>query len=231
MNLNFANKQIGFAGEKGEPDEIILSIETTAGSSLSLIRRRTEIGWWQGTAEISRAEELLDQTERLLEASNIKKEQISLIVVSKPEGSLTGGKIGVATARGLAKALNCRWQEVSVFESLLSEIRVAGGGKIVTAVPAGKKQIQWRCFIKQNTFFTTVTPTVQRSDAADFSARITEMDCRQTILSIELEEFYQSYFNPNNSTDVGMETDQIIILSRRHTAQLQAESFTSNVSN
>ncbi len=152
MKCKFGVQMISFNTNNNNVDKnIILSIETTVGGgSLSILKNQIEIDGWIGNREISKAEEVLEQILILLKRkNNISKDNIGKIVVSKSAGSLTGEKIGLALAKGLAKSLKCQLIEISVFESLLREqiLNVRAEGNYLTGIPLGKNQIQWQSFL------------------------------------------------------------------------------------
>jgi len=92
---------------------IILSIETTSKvGRLSLFDGATEIDFWAGNNKASKAEDVLEEISNLLKKNNIEKKYISSIIVSKSSGSSTGIKIGLAIAKGLKTAINCKIIEV-----------------------------------------------------------------------------------------------------------------------
>lgn len=129
----------------GVGSKLTLSIETAVrGGSLSILEGGGEIGFWTGGANGCRAEEILEAIEQLFEENFVKRELIGLIAVSAGPGSATGIKIGLATARGLAAAFNCRLIEVSVLDALLLKANPETEGEILTAVPVGKELFAWR---------------------------------------------------------------------------------------
>lgn len=94
--------------------------------------------------DVSRAEDLLPNIEKLLNASFVKLEEIDRIAVSRGPGSYTGIRIGISTALGLARALNLSCFGVSVLEAMA----ILGGHsrKIITAVPFSKNEVVWQKF-------------------------------------------------------------------------------------
>lgn len=124
---------------------IVLAIETAlAGGSLSLLRNDEEIDCWVGSGFISKSEVVLDEISILLKKNKIDPKDLHTVVVSKDLGSITGQKIGLATARGLCKSLKCAYREVSVLESLL--IHKNKNGKILSAFGLNKTEILYQIF-------------------------------------------------------------------------------------
>ena len=117
---------------------LTLIIETAmAGGSLALFDGERLIETWQGSEEVSKSEDILEQVDKLLRKNNVEKTQLDLIKVAKEQGSAVGLKIGLAIAKGLADALQIRLIEVSTAESLLVEADFQKN-KILVVLPTGK---------------------------------------------------------------------------------------------
>ena len=165
--------------------QVILSIESAVqGGSLSILANGSEIESWSGTLNISKAEDILQQIDRLLRENRIDKNQIKLIVTSKDVGSSTGQKIGSALAKGLCKSLKCVSVEISVMEALLREVKECPDGKFVTAVANGRNYIWWQVFVKQNCCFDETTyPQISTFD--DFYRHIKENSYSRIVFSFD----------------------------------------------
>ena len=99
--------------------ELILAIETSfSGGSLSVLNDCKEIDFWRGSGEISKAEDILQAVDQILKKNNIKKEDLNRLAVSTGPGSFTSIRIGMATALGLSKYLNCVLAGVSILEAI-----------------------------------------------------------------------------------------------------------------
>lgn len=121
---------------------LILAVETAIdGGSVSILEGQTEIDFWVGTSEVSKAEDILEGILNLLERNKLKRAQIGLVAVSTEAGSLTGLKIGLATAKGLAKAFGCRLCEVSLWDALAKMITSKGDESATVFFPGGKHRI------------------------------------------------------------------------------------------
>ncbi|MBK9216031.1 MAG: tRNA (adenosine(37)-N6)-threonylcarbamoyltransferase complex dimerization subunit type 1 TsaB [Chloracidobacterium sp.] len=120
--------------------DVIVSIEAAiAGGSISLIRDGGEIAHWIGTGNVSKAENLLGDIDRLLCEREIGRSQIRLIAVSGGPGSFTGIRIGIATALGLKAGLGVEMASVSALEAV---VFVSGIQERVTAaVPMGRGSV------------------------------------------------------------------------------------------
>ncbi|MGI8639537.1 MAG: tRNA (adenosine(37)-N6)-threonylcarbamoyltransferase complex dimerization subunit type 1 TsaB [Pyrinomonadaceae bacterium] len=129
--------------------KITLAIETAVrGGSLSILEGEKEIDYWIGETGISKVEDILEQILRLIKVNRIEKKEIDLIAVSRGPGSFTGARIGLATALGLKTAWNCEIVGVSVFEAML--LKAKKNGRVITAIPVGRKQISWQLFDNEN---------------------------------------------------------------------------------
>ena len=128
--------------EINAPNNIILSIESAiGGGSLSLLRDAETLASTSGRAGVSRAEDLLLNIAEILEQAEVKKWEIDTVAVSVGPGSFTGLRIGIATAIGLATALEKPCVGVPLFESIA---RASGSlDTAVIAAPLGRSDI---CF-------------------------------------------------------------------------------------
>lgn len=157
----------------------VLSIETAIlGGSLSLIENGEELDCWIGRAEVSKAEDVLQQIEILFERNDFKKESLNLIVVSAGPGSSTGIKIGLSLARGLSKALKCEIAQASVLESLLLKASRTTN-PIITALPVGKDLICRQVF--GNSHLPSEEKKSKVSGAGEFFELITHHNNSQII--------------------------------------------------
>jgi tRNA threonylcarbamoyl adenosine modification protein YeaZ len=138
------------AGEK-----IVLAIESAiAGGSLSLIRGDSEIGNWIGSADVSKAEEMLVNIDAMLTACSVSKHDLDLIAVSAGPGSFTGIRIGIATALGLRTGLDI---PMSSFSALLAIYRTAG------SLPAMVKKMDTQAGSLRSDAFTVAVPIGRNS--------------------------------------------------------------------
>ncbi len=150
--------------------EFTLSIETAVeGGSISLLREDTEIDYWIGTREVSRAEDILVEIRRLLEKNDLERKCIKKIVVSRGPGSYTGVRIGIAVGCGLKKALDCRLIGISVFRGMLladTKKTIDCKQEILIAVPFGNNQICRQNFrdIRQGNYEDLMHPQISKID-------------------------------------------------------------------
>lgn len=123
-----------------ESDEITLAIESAiAGGSISLLRGDVEIAYWVGTANVSKAEELLFNIDLLLKENEIERRQLDLIAVSAGPGSFTGIRIGIATALGLKAGLGIVMSSQSALKAMAFSAGIAG--TVTTALPVGRDAV------------------------------------------------------------------------------------------
>jgi len=118
--------------------KIILSIETAVEGSISIREGEDEIDFWSSDKEKLNAEDFLAEIAKILDKNKIAREDIKLIAVADGLGSATGMKIGLATARGLATALNCKVIEASFLNAILKFAVTGGDGQVVIIIPSGK---------------------------------------------------------------------------------------------
>lgn len=85
----------------------ILAIETTgAHASAALINEYGEVKEEISQGTLNHLQNLIPMIEKLLSSSGIDKSKLTAIAASSGPGSFTGIRIGVATARALAQALD-----------------------------------------------------------------------------------------------------------------------------
>lgn len=100
-------------------EKIVVGLETSfGGGSISILKGTSEIDFVKGSREGSKSEEILEMLEEILRKNNINKKEIDLIVVSNGPGSLTGGRVSVAIAKGLRTSLKVNIKVLSVLEAL-----------------------------------------------------------------------------------------------------------------
>jgi tRNA threonylcarbamoyladenosine biosynthesis protein TsaB len=118
---------------------IVLGIESAiAGGSICLTRSGAEIGSWVGDQNVSKAEELLPNIDRLLRENSLNPKDIDRIVVSIGPGSFTGIKVGISTVLGLRAALGTTCLGISALQAMsLTNCKVA----VTAAVPVGRGTI------------------------------------------------------------------------------------------
>lgn len=131
--------------------KLTLAIETAIdGGSLSLLKGQIELDFRIGKNGISKAEDILENICGLFEANKVTGENIDLIIISSDVGSVTGLKIGMATARGLTKAFSSRLAAASLIDSLVKIISKDNADKYVIVLPVGKNNIFYRRFTLGN---------------------------------------------------------------------------------
>lgn len=136
-------------------DNLLLAIETSVkAGSLSLLNGMQVIANWTGNNDVSMSQDLIPQIERLLQDKQVRPSQLKKIAVSIGPGSFTGIRVGIATAKALALALNCSLHGVSILDafafintsaitkpSIDAEIE-----KVMTVVFAGRELYFWQVF-------------------------------------------------------------------------------------
>ena len=123
------------------------------GGSISIFNGSEQIASWIGNREISKAEDLLENISGLLAKHQLRQNRIAVIAVSNDIGSATGLKIGLATAKGLARAFNSRLLEISLYDSIISDIGLINSKNSfnnMLALPFGKNSIYRRIITHEN---------------------------------------------------------------------------------
>lgn len=121
---------------------MILAIEgAMRGGSLALIDGSEAIAKWHSPAAVSRSEELLGQIALLIENSGVGKADITKIAVSRGPGSYTGIRIALATAMGLARALDVPCVGVSLLKAIVLDFELKAD--FAAIVPIGRDGFAW----------------------------------------------------------------------------------------
>ncbi|MGB7070945.1 MAG: tRNA (adenosine(37)-N6)-threonylcarbamoyltransferase complex dimerization subunit type 1 TsaB [Pyrinomonadaceae bacterium] len=166
-------------------ERLVLAIESAvAGGSISLLRGTADVDSISGGPGASRAEELLPSIAAILERNGIDKRDLDLLAVSVGPGSYTGIRIGISTALGLKKALGINCAGVSVLEAMAQNYGSAG--RLVTAVPVGKRDICLQQFEYGETAIPVGGPRMVSEDV--FSDLISLANDAQKIIYSELIE-------------------------------------------
>lgn len=120
--------------------QITLAIESAIrGGSLALFRGPVEIDSWLGSAEVSKAEELLVEIDAMLSRNGLTIRDVDHVAVSAGPGSFTGIRIGMATALGLKAGLNIPMSSVSALEAIARSCRLEDEATV--ALPVGRNAI------------------------------------------------------------------------------------------
>ncbi len=189
-------------------NRITLAIETALrGGSLSLIKNNTEIDYWAGNTNVSRADDILEQISLILKNNRVKNPDLTAI--STGPGSATGIRIGLATALGLKKSLDCEIAEVSLFEA------IAFGEKFdertLAAIPVGGKQIAWHIFSAGSSFEKYNIADTKQDRIAAFSKVVDEEIFSKILLHTELAGHF-SVNHPAKSVQIKIMDDKFATL-------------------
>lgn len=171
-------------------ERIILAIETgILGGSLALLKNGDAIGGWTGSQRVSRAEDILEEIDKLLAAGGVQKKSIERLTVSKGPGSFTGLRIGAALALGLKKSLDTIVTFHTVLESMLFNQNEKAAA--ICAVPFGKNQICWQHFpYAAETGLRSQIGEPRLSQFERFGADIERLDFERLILQ---ENLYRQF--------------------------------------
>lgn len=101
-------------------NNFVLALETAIdGGSVTLFSEGRIIGSLSGSRTVSKSEDILLLVKKLLEQCEVQKNAIKKIVISDGPGSLTGIRIGLATAKGLSNAFSAELEVKGLLESLV----------------------------------------------------------------------------------------------------------------
>jgi tRNA threonylcarbamoyladenosine biosynthesis protein TsaB len=123
-------------------NEAILAVDTALRSVVVAIARvdGTPLAETTWVAGYRHGETLLPTLKRVLGDSNVRRSRLRGFVVGTGPGAFTGLRVGLATAKGLARALGQPIVGVSTGEALIESAATATGDpleRIVLLLPAG----------------------------------------------------------------------------------------------
>jgi tRNA threonylcarbamoyladenosine biosynthesis protein TsaB len=111
---------------------LTLAFDTaTSAATTALVRDGEVLG-----ERVSRAVRVLEDADELLHASGLAQADLTRIVVGTGPGSFTGLRLGLATARGLALALELPLAGVSTLDAL-----AAGAPEALPVIDGGRREI------------------------------------------------------------------------------------------
>lgn len=180
---------------------LILALETGInGGSLAVLEGAETLCTTEGAGNVSKAEELLALLEELLEENGLNREEIGIIVISDSPGSATGLRIGLSTARGLAGALGAEVLKLSI---LHTQVIVSGaGGRLVSALYAGKNGIYYRFYEPGDNGLKPLTEILNTRNLQDFTDSIPAGKCsyvldKKLALLLKEREDFRLLFEQN----------------------------------
>lgn len=125
---------------------LTLGIDTaTEQGSLGLCRDQEPIGELMFQASMNQSEKLIPAIEQLLSLNGIRKHELELIAVSMGPGSFTGLRIGMATAKGLARSLKISLVGVPNAEAYALNTSF-WGGKVYVLLPDRRNLVYYALF-------------------------------------------------------------------------------------
>lgn len=169
--------------ETAQDTRITLAIESAIrGGSLSLFRGADEIDNWLGSADVSKAEELLVEIDAMLRRNALTIRDVDHVAVSAGPGSFTGIRIGIATALGLKAGLDITMSTVSALEAVAHTCNTENQATI--ALPVGRNAICVQTFSADKIAIDTPRPV----SFEEFAARA---DGKLLLHSSLIEQFGQ----------------------------------------
>jgi tRNA threonylcarbamoyladenosine biosynthesis protein TsaB len=119
---------------------LILAIETaTRAGSVGVSRGAKVLACAAGDASSSHSKDLIENIDRVLRDAGLQLSDVDLFAAATGPGSFTGLRIGLATVKSLAVAMNRKCLGVS---TLAAVAQAAGGsGRTVALLPAGRGEV------------------------------------------------------------------------------------------
>jgi len=133
----------------GVPEGLILAIDTASDAGSLAIERNGELlaeQRWQAEHTVSLV--LLEQLDGFLQRASIARDELAAIAICVGPGGYGGLRAGIATAQGLALALDVPLAAVSRLEAdAWPQLRAAPAGRAVVAVhDAGRAGLAWAAY-------------------------------------------------------------------------------------
>jgi tRNA threonylcarbamoyladenosine biosynthesis protein TsaB len=151
--------------------KILLGLETGIdGGSISVFEEGILIDSVNGTGNISKSEDILLLLDILFEKNSLSKSDISLINISQEPGSLTGLRIGLATAKGLSDGLSIPVLKVSLLEKMAATSGFLG--RVLSAIITQKDVVYFREFFLQMDGLRYSEENLKKADLFEFSALV-----------------------------------------------------------
>ncbi|WP_375694481.1 tRNA (adenosine(37)-N6)-threonylcarbamoyltransferase complex dimerization subunit type 1 TsaB [Bartonella sp. AC158YNML] len=120
---------------------LILAIDTASiYCAVALVRHKSVIARINERMNKGHAEKLIGQITQIMAQANMTLDQVERIAVNVGPGSFTGARVGVATARALALALEIPAVGVSALEALAAQIttNTKSTSAITVVIEAGR---------------------------------------------------------------------------------------------
>ncbi|NMA60408.1 MAG: tRNA (adenosine(37)-N6)-threonylcarbamoyltransferase complex dimerization subunit type 1 TsaB [Firmicutes bacterium] len=124
----------------------VLGIDTsTLTGGVALLKQGELVGESVLNIRTTHSERLLPALEILLEQANITPQELDGIAVVTGPGSFTGIRIGVATAKGLAYALDHPLVGTTTLEAYGWQFKYFPGA-VISLIDARREQVYWQAF-------------------------------------------------------------------------------------
>ena len=133
-----SNREFENAQQKGAP--VILAIETaTRSGSVAVSEGEGVLACAIGNSASSHSTDLIENIDRIMQEAHLQLCDVDLFAVAVGPGSFTGLRIGLATAKSLAVAMNKKCVGIST----LAAIALAAGEseRTVALLPAGRGEV------------------------------------------------------------------------------------------
>lgn len=129
-----------------DAESAVLVIDTASPAGLAAVvrgeRTLAEVRW---TLETTFSRELLARVDEALDAASLRRSEVAALVVNTGPGAYTGLRVGVATAQGLALALDAPLAGVQRLEADAFP-HLPGGGPVVAVHDAGRGRVAWAAY-------------------------------------------------------------------------------------
>jgi len=159
----------------------LLAIETSAkAASCAVFRDGLPLCRADQASGLTHSRTLMPMAEAMLRNAELSPEEIDVFAVAAGPGSFTGLRIGMATVKGLAWALEKPCVGVSTLEAMAWPLAHMDGTRIVCAMDARRQQIYNAVFLAENGTLRRLTE--DRAVSLEDAARDLSRDSLPTVL-------------------------------------------------
>ena len=159
----------------------ILGIDSSGNvASVSLLSDGVLMGEYSINNKLTHSQTLLPMVDVMLQTAGVEPEELDFVAISAGPGSFTGLRIGAATAKGLAQALQIPVIKVPTLSALAYNL--AGvSGLVCPVMDARRGQVYTGVYRYEGDKLMSVLPE-QAVDMGELLARLNEMGERVTFL-------------------------------------------------
>ena len=143
-----AHRQIKGENVKRSPNQVtMLAIDSaTTGCSVCIWRDGKVLGAAAKVMARGQAQELMPMVDQALASAKVEPTDINVVAVTRGPGAFTGLRIGLATARGFALALDVPCVGVTTLEAVAAAVKDADDRAVLVCVESKREDMYVQLF-------------------------------------------------------------------------------------